>query len=356
MTHLLVHLRETSFLSKMTEHITEQTLFLFFDGRATSLQRKLIEDWLQDTANEELYFAALEAWERQHPQLSGDTGDAQDRFFSYLREPSRNTNPALPQQVQHNASWFWWQRGLMAASVTIALLAGLGFLFRDTIRYQHFATDFGETRSIQLADGSRVTLNANSELKVLRWSDENDNREVWLTGEAEFVVTHTKDHRRFIVRTRDNLSVDVLGTVFSVNDRGSKATVALLKGKVNVRYTEAGFGQKQIILKPGNVVTVNEKGNVALTSQTDPEVFSSWKKGQFVFNNSSLLEIMQLIKDNYGVTVRLTDPALSQKRVSGTFTAQSAQELLSVLAQMYSLKLEPDNDNFILISPHSTPI
>ena len=208
---------------------------------------------------------------------------------------------------------------------------------------------------MQLADGSRVTLNANSELKVTRWLYGKADREVWLAGEAEFIVTHTVDHRRFVVRTRTNLSVDVLGTVFSVYDRGTKAAVSLLKGKVNVRYGAAGLKQQVITLKPGNQITLNEGGHLALTARVDPQVVSAWKNHQFVFNNSTLTEVLQLIRENYGVTVRLADARFGQKRVSGTFTAQSARELLDVLAELYGLQLQPDHDDFRLISPTSNP-
>lgn len=339
----------------MAENITRQTLFLFFEGRATSLQRKLIEDWLKDPAHEEFYYASLELWERQHPQLPEETTEAQDRFFSYLRENKSIEKPVLSQSNKPIISRFLGRSWLLAASILLAVLTGLGLIFQDTLRYQHYATDFGETRSVQLVDGSRVTLNANSELKVPRWMYGKTDREVWLAGEAEFIVTHTFDNRRFIVRTRSDLSVDVLGTVFSVYDRGTKAAVSLLKGKVNVRYGSAGSQQKIITLKPGNRVTLNERGHLALTARTDPSVFSSWKNHQFVFDNSTLTEILKLIQDNYGVTVRLTDERLGRKRISGTFTAQSARELLDVLAQMYSLQLQPVNEGFLLISPQ-TPI
>ena len=339
----------------MAEHINQQTLFLFFEGRATSLQRKLIEDWLTDPANEEAYYAALEVWERQHPQLPEDTSEAETRFFSYLRKQTPLDKPALSPPFSPVIVRSIWRSGLLAASVFLALLTGLGFLFQDTLRYQHYATDFGETRSLQLEDGSRVTLNANSELKVPRWLHGKADREVWLTGEAEFMVTHTLDHRRFIVRTRNDLSVDVLGTVFSVYDRGAKAAVSLLRGKVNVRYGAAGPKQQVITLKPGNQITLNERGHLALTPRVDPQVVSAWKNHQFVFNNSTLTEILKLIQENYGVSVRLTDARFGQKRVSGTFTAQSAHELLSVLAEIYALQLQPDHDDFLLISPTSTP-
>ncbi len=339
----------------MAEHITRQTLFLFFEGRATSLQRKLIEDWLNDPASNELYYAALEAWERQHPQLPAETTGAETRFFSYLRQQTPMDKPILAPSSSPVIVRSLWSKGLLAASVLLALLTGLGIVFQDTLRYQRYSTDFGETRSLQLPDGSRVTLNANSALKVSRWPYGKADREVWLSGEAEFTVTHTADHRRFIVRTRHNLSVDVLGTVFSVYDRGEKAAVSLLKGKVNVRFGSAGSKQQVITLKPGNQVTLNERGHLALTSRVDPQIVSAWKSHQFVFNNLTLTEILKLIRENYGVTVRLTDPRFGQKRVSGTFTAQSARELLVVLAEMYALQLQPDNDDFLLISPASTP-
>ncbi len=336
----------------MSEKITQHTLFLFFEGRATSLQRKLIEDWLKDSAHEEFYFASLEIWERKHPQLAEETGETQDRFFSYLRGHTPTGKPILAQPKRALFLGTIWPGRLWAASILLTIITGLGYVFKDTVRYQIYTTDFGETRSLQLVDGSRVTLNANSELKVPRWLYGKNDREVWLSGEAEFIVTHTLDHRKFVVRTRPNLSVDVLGTVFSVYDRGTKAAVSLLKGKVNVHYRAQGTPQQLIKLKPGNEVTLDEHGQLALKEKTDPELFSSWKNHQFVFDNSTLSEILQLIQDNYGVTVKLTDSSLGQKRISGTFTAQSAHEFLGVLAQMYTLELQPDHDDFLLISPN----
>ncbi len=116
------------------------------------------------------------------------------------------------------------------------MLVCWGWFSRDSILYKTFETGYGKTTQIYLEDGSSVALNANSRLKIPRFGFYGDVRNVILDGEAEFSVSHTIDHKRFVVKTSDTFQVEVLGTQFSVFARPRGTKVALSHGKIRIDY------------------------------------------------------------------------------------------------------------------------
>ena len=104
----------------------------------------------------------------------------------------------------------------MAAAVALLLLTTGLWTFRNVLIYKTYHTASGETKTFVLVDGSQVTLNTLSSLRVPRWGFGSSSREVFLDGEAAFSVRHTPDGRKFIVKTQKDFEVVVLGTEFSV--------------------------------------------------------------------------------------------------------------------------------------------
>ena len=108
----------------------------------------------------------------------------------------------------------------VAAALTLLLVAFAVYLNRQTHNHT-YRTAFGESRRVLLPDGSLVTLNANSSLRVAdRWGRRTE-REVWLEGEAFFSVSKLKKAGsavKFTVHTHD-LNVEVRGTEFNDNTR-----------------------------------------------------------------------------------------------------------------------------------------
>src|SRR5690606_15777064 len=107
-------------------------------------------------------------------------------------------------------------------------------------------TGYGETRKINLPDGSLVVLNANSELKYESNWQQAPMREVWLQGEAFFEVVKTTEEKQFIVHT-GSLDVEVLGTQFNVHNRHQKVQVVLSSGKVKLQPLER---QESLLMNP----------------------------------------------------------------------------------------------------------
>jgi hypothetical protein len=54
----------------MKSSLTKKILFDYFDGKYTSIQRKMIEEWLNTPENKELFHQYLDEWEANHPQYN----------------------------------------------------------------------------------------------------------------------------------------------------------------------------------------------------------------------------------------------------------------------------------------------
>lgn len=314
----------------MSRNIYKQMLQSLFEGRATPLQKTLIAEWLSDPNHQELYFLWLEEWERQNPQLIVDVDVA------YLRLQSQTNSDevaVIPVRPLPNRMIFFG--GLVAS---LLLLVVCTYLMRDSIIYQQYKTTYGELRTIHLSDGSRVTLNANSALKVPRFGFGEGSREVFLTGEAEFSVQHLPDHQRFIVRTPDQLEVQVLGTEFMVYSRTRGSKVVLNKGKVQLRSLKNQETQP-LVITSGDVVTISTQGRLTLRHHQPIAVHAGWKEHRFTFENTSVSEIAYQLTERFGVQIVIADSLLAKRTIGGTFKATTAEDLLQVMSDMLEVKI-----------------
>ncbi len=322
--------------------LSKSTLFNFFAGNASPLQQKLVEEWLkEDKNNTELYYEWLEEWEREHPQFLPDTQEALQSYLGRIHSAEADEVQLSPAVPQGKSSRFW-----IRIAAAVALLFVSAFLLNlDLFTYKSYHTTFGELRTIELEDGSRVTLNANSTLRVPRFGFGRISREVLLEGEAEFVVEHTHDDKKFLVHTPDNLEVEVVGTEFIVfsRDRGSK--VVLNKGKVLLR--SLGNESHELSIKPGDVVTIRD--GVFDLEEAQPFVLhAAWKDHRFVFDRASLREIAAQLKERLNITLIIDDSTLADRKLTGTLEASSSEEVFDILSKVLHIKITLEGNHAVV--------
>lgn len=316
----------------MTSNLFRHLITKSFDGRVTPPQQTLIAEWLQQPANVDLYYQWLEEWERANPQFVPDVDRGYER--SLQPKPAEpQTSPLIMPTPQRT-----WGRWLMAASVALMLLAGGGWVLRDTLRYEQYQTAYGEVRTLTLPDGSQVVLNANTRLKLPRWNFGAGTRQVWLTGEAQFSVRHLPGHQPFVVHTPDGMNVRVLGTEFVVYSRLRGSKVVLNKGRVQLD-SDDNRRIKPVVIAPGDVATLSAQGHFTLRHRQSLPIHTAWKDHRFTFENTPLTEIAYRITEQFGVTVEINDPTLARRKLGGTFKAQNAVELLDVVAQLLDARV-----------------
>ena len=232
----------------------------------------------------------------------------------------------------------WW---MAAAAVVILAVAGVGILKYTGFFAPTAETQYGQIKEQRLPDGSEVTLNAHSKISYFSGWKEGTDREVWVNGEAFFHVKKTPQKSRFIVHA-SRFDIIVTGTRFNVVNRDGVTNVMLQEGSVTVRTADG----KEIYMKPGDFVEVNEKG--LGKKPANAETVIAWKDHKMNFDNTPLPEAARMIEAQYGVQVVLADSSLAAKHLNGWMTNENLDVLLAAIEMSNNVKVER-NGNTITI-------
>jgi len=189
-------------------------------------------------------------------------------------------------------------------------------------------------RTVVLADGSKVTLDAGSSMAVAY--DPSHRGVRLLQGRAFFDVVHDQQ-RPFRVEANDRW-VNDMGTQFAVRMNQSVVTVALVEGSVSVGSAQAAHPQT---LVPGQSLQIAADGSEHIT-QTDPDTDLAWRSGLLVFHETPLADAVAEINRYGGPPVVAS--GLGNLQVSGRFRAGDPRRFAHMLAEIYPVKVQDRPD------------
>lgn len=191
-----------------------------------------------------------------------------------------------------------------------------------------------------LSDGTKVWLNAMTEISYPLVFDEK-KREVQITGgEAYFIVA--KDATRpFIVKSGQS-SVEVLGTQFNYRSYGDEKQdeVTLEEGSVRVISSS-----DELIIEPGYQAVISGSGQAIVARQVNTKLYSSWRDGKLDFHRMPLERITGNLSRWYDVEFVYTDAAIKEIQFSGgVHKAKSIEFILNLIEETTDVKFTIDNN------------
>lgn len=208
---------------------------------------------------------------------------------------------------------------LLASAATVMLSLAFWQAYPDGDTYR---TAVGERRSVELADGSRLDLNTDSEALV-RFSAQGRAIEL-LRGQAMFTVAHG-DGRPFDVHA-GGASIRDIGTRFDVRLRETTTAVAVLDGEVEIR----GDG-RTLALQRGQGIDYTRAGLLGAPHAVDVERLAAWREGKLDFQAQALAEVIEELARYHQATITISDPLLRKIRVSGVFPTNDLGQTLQTI-------------------------
>ena len=334
-----------------------ERLARYVSGEASAHERTEIERWVADVAERRSALDALQAaWTATAAAPEWNVERAWARVSSRLHEAP--VSPQIVANVVSIASRRDWWRGtdrLMQFAAAAVLLVGGALLYPKLRGATPVGTSAGTTagttpvpgtevaittaagqrRMIDLPDGSRVTLGVASSLRA-RPGYGNGVREVELTGEAMFVVTHDES-RPFRVYVGSSV-VEDLGTEFAIRAYAGEPAlrVAVAAGSVSVRRGISSASP--VRLSPRDVATVRDTGSIGVTHDVDVAKFTAFASGRLIFVDTPLSDVASDLSRWYGVEVRITDTSLLGRHLTSTFEAESLDEVLRIIGLALDVK------------------
>lgn len=199
--------------------------------------------------------------------------------------------------------------------------------------YTEHITRPGVKSKLTLTDGSQVTLNSGSRLYYEKNFQKN-KRELFLEGEALFQVF--KDMKRpFVVHT-GTVSTTALGTSFNIHAyEDDVVNIYLLTGMVKVA-DQSDHGT-EILLGRGEAALADSHGRLA-KGEFDAERATAWARGIILFDQTPILEAIQVLENWYGVIFDLKNQPSANLTVSGKFDNELLENIL--LGLSYSARFQ----------------
>ena len=154
-----------------------------------------------------------------------------------------------------------------------------------------------------MSDGTRVWINAASTLKYPA-KFAADSRTVYASGEIYLEVA--KDAGRPFYVVVDGITVKVLGTSFNIRAYADEndTKVTLLEGKI-----AAQINDKEYTLTPGKQLKRDKTFGETSVRTVDPAEIVSWTRGYYIFKKARLQEVVNTLKNWYGVNIMLSSGA-----------------------------------------------
>lgn len=205
------------------------------------------------------------------------------------------------------------------------------------------STVVGEISNYVLPDGSKVTINAQSGVRV---AFTRAQRKIILeSGEAFFEVQH--DDTPFVV-VAGLRSVVVTGTKFDVklDSYRSGLQVAVVEGHVNV-------GDHETDAKDAAKLQANDV--FRFLDNAPPErlavaanLVSAWQTRRLYFEGTTVGDVLFSVNRFARKPLRLGDPQLAELPLSGSFSAGDTDAVLFSLHSLYRIEAKDSGDALIL--------
>jgi ferric-dicitrate binding protein FerR (iron transport regulator) len=237
----------------------------------------------------------------------------------------------------------------VAAAIILALIIGSAayYVGQRQLGHQHIAgvmVDDAGLSQIELSDGTLVTLNRDTKIN---YPDQfaNDVREVSIKGEAFFEVTPNPS-KPFIIHAGE-ATVKVLGTSFSVNayPENDRVEVIVATGKVEVSKLENPY---RITLDPGEKGTFMTSSKELIKSLNYDPNFLAWKTRTFIFNETSLTEVIKQLNKVYRVQIELPDHKLDNMLLNAHFEKETLDFILEVISTTHGLNVQKKGGHYVL--------
>lgn len=258
------------------------------------------------------------------------------------------TTASQPNEKKIN--WLKWTQ--LAATIMLPIFMVLTYFFYHENKMLvseniQITTAVGEKATVNLPDGTVVTMNSSSSLSYQPGGFNTKDRNVNFKGEAFFQVK--KSHSPFRIYAK-GLVVEVLGTKFNLDAREEKSTAALALESGKVKFLAVNTGES-VVIHPNQQIVFNRlNGQIKVYKVDDIGRYSSWRKQEMVFRNANFANLLKTIEKTYNVTIVMDNNSnfAFTDLFNGTLSSSNLNEVMDVIEKIYHLHSEIVGDTVYL--------
>ena len=236
--------------------------------------------------------------------------------------------------------------GFAAAAASVLLAAALFTWHSGTLSGESYSTMVGSVTSVPITDGSTVTLNTNSRIRVA--VSDHERRVELNRGEAFFEVA--KDPTRPFVVVVGDRRVVAVGTKFSVRrDEQNEVRVIVTEGRVRIEPLTSEAEAVTAELTAGAIARgAGESVLIQKRPIDEIEEALSWRKGYLVFRDTPLAEAVTEFNRYNNRRVVIDDPEVAQIPIGGNFRATNLDAFVRLLEEGFGVSADVRGEEIVL--------
>lgn len=283
-----------------------------------------------------------------------------DTKWNQLRQDIESTEKAKSMHFQSAQQSkrlsHWYQRFstqlILRYAAVLILVFGIGYLIKfqsnkaDQLQmqmdYKIIKVDHKERFTVTLSDGSRITLDAGTELKYP--TNFVETRDVYLSGEAYFEVAKN-EQKPFQVHS-GNALIKVLGTKFNVRNwkDNNKIVVTVNEGRVSLQAEDSTKTNKVILLK-NQQSTIGSNGKLSVPRYVDACQYIGWMNNEILFENATVYEVLSQLERWYDLNFVIKDSTILNGHVTAHLVQTNVMDALQVISKLTNTKIEKDGNS-----------
>ena len=311
-------------------------------GQATQEELRHIEAWLnQDPKNQKIYDELKKTWI--------NVGQMDDVLEIDLEEEWRKQNLISSisgkEDNEKDKKLVFWRLSKIAA-VFLVLLAAAATLYLIGPYFSPMEKISSETiKTVDLPDGSVVTLNTNSTLKYPAKFG-NHSRNISLQGEAFLEIRSIPD-LPFII-TAGKTRIEVLGTSFNVKAYEKNREISVVVSSGKVAFYPSENPEDRVILESGNTgIFIKAEERLVKRNMTDPN-FMAWKTKKVVFEDETLSYVAKTLEEVYHTSIKFNNPTLKSCRITASFDQQSLNSVMKVIGETLEIEIKGSDKQYTI--------
>jgi len=203
-----------------------------------------------------------------------------------------------------------------------------------------------EKKEYYLPDNSKISLEANSEIKYA--ANFNENRILYFSGNAFFEITHKNNNQPFIIYSNIT-KTEVIGTSFTIKSLKGESTdvINVITGKV--AFSALADASRIVYLTAGKECSLKEGNDGRIIYSTKEVVEDGNKHEKIVFNNTKLSEVISTLQGFYKVSISARAPEILNCKFTGSFENSDIDEVMHVISESFNLSLSQEEGTYVLI-------
>jgi transmembrane sensor len=317
----------------------EDLLDRYFNRKTTAEENELVEQWLEN-------YDSGSGWNDMNA-----TGRKVwlDELFNEVQESISADTPVTVVPLKKGYPWFRYVAAIAASAAVFFMLYMSWPDLYNKISSNNLITlrvPLDQTRQITLSDGSKIWVNAGSELRYPQAFD-GKKREVFLNGEAYFDINHDKA-KPFIVHT-GKLTTTVLGTAFNIKalKPAEAVVVTVTRGKVSVANGTRLLGY----LTPNRQLTFNKLSQQSIQKLVNASEVIAWQKeSEIHFEDITFGEAARQLEQRFKVSISFKTDKVKNCRFSGTaLQGKNLDQILKIICAFNNASYHRNENGSIIV-------